>query len=141
MSLEIFNYLVDAPEAAEIENWFHTLFVYLDHNPNEDQWQVLNALNELTDRQWESKVLLNEKYKNKVEDWVKNNWEVNSKEYQQILFSIIAFLALKRSHDFISSKYLKSEKLSPEVKEQISKSLEKTKEMVIDPYHNSTTKE
>lgn len=134
MSLEIFKYMPDDPTEIELNNWFLALFHYLGANIEIADFEVLKALDVLSDRQWHSLKPANEDIINRVDNWIKSHWEIDDSRYQSKLFRVLGALGLIKSLEYIHNNYKLSSKISPDTKIYIQKLIAENREYVVNPY-------
>ncbi|WP_444437013.1 hypothetical protein [Pseudomonas sp. A6] len=93
---------------------------------------ALNALSELSDRQWNTYDFLNGELRSSIEDALVALWDGQSLGAAETIVSIVARLGLGRVLRFLSA--LDSSQVSPDVLKEIHEAVEELRDNIDDPY-------
>ncbi|MEL7936727.1 hypothetical protein [Pseudomonas delhiensis] len=94
--------------------------------------EVLNALSELSDRQWNTYSVLNVSLKASIEDALFELWDGQDLRLAETIVSIVARLGLGRVLRFLSA--LDASQVSPDVLKEIHEAVEELIDNIDDPY-------
>ncbi|MGG1636011.1 hypothetical protein MHH56_19065 [Paenibacillus sp. FSL K6-3182] len=94
--------------------------------------EALEALLELSDRQWHAYELLDNNLKNEIENWILSNWNKESINDVEFISSIIGRLGLTKAYKYMKS--LLNENLRNEIRSVIEEAIADLDGHVEDPY-------
>src|SRR5437879_2521736 len=93
---------------------------------------MAKAFDQVADGHWHTYVLLDEVTRNRVDDWVLQNWNHNSAELVQYLIAVIAKLGLVRSCRMLRTEL--SADISIAIKKTVEGALREFESTISDPY-------
>ena len=129
---ETYESLPDYMEVTELCEYFHNFL----NQVNSEQYnlvEALEALLELSDRQWHTYEILDTCVKNKVEGWLISVLDLDAEDYVEYATSIIGRLGLVELHKILKDS-LKTN-LNKEVRDIIEETVNELNGHVEDPYY------
>ncbi|WP_028400052.1 hypothetical protein [Ectobacillus panaciterrae] len=130
--LNKFNQLPDKVSADELKRLFTSFLDYVEKEEHQDTMEISEGLLELADKQWHTYEKLDEITKDRVEDWVSQNWNVNSVDLVDVTLSIIGYLGLEKSYEMVKQELDKS--IKHEIRKMIMDTVDEYGDDVFDPY-------
>ncbi|MGE6630414.1 hypothetical protein [Bacillus sp. NPDC077027] len=133
MDFSKFDELPDSLSEGTLENYFNQLVdIYENSKDNISYIELTEAIYQLSERQWHTYKILNDKIKNEIDILMKNILDANSFDLIDNATSIIAYLGLPES--FKALQEMLQENLSDEVRELIEETIEELEGNVENPY-------
>lgn len=134
--------LPDSMPAEEVADLFIELLDEVERDNTADRMRVVEALGELSERQWHTYTELAPSIRKRVESWIICNWDIESLPFVEIVTSIVPRLGLVQCVYLFRETLKKS--LNPKVREVLEESLAEYGDSIADPFsgmHSGEKKE
>ncbi|MDE1376322.1 hypothetical protein [Bacillus licheniformis] len=133
MDFSKFDELPDSLSKDTLEKYFNQIVdIYESAKDNVNYIELLEAIYQLSERQWHTYKILDDKIKHKIDTLIKNILDVNSYDLIDNATSIIAYLGLPERIKALQEMI--KENPSEEVRELIEETIEELEGNVENPY-------
>ncbi|GIN44688.1 hypothetical protein [Bacillus paralicheniformis] len=133
MDFSKFDELPDSLSEDTLEKYFNQIVdIYESAKDNVNYIELSEAIYQLSERQWNTYKILDEKIKHKIDILIKNILDANSYDLIDNATSIIAYLGLPES--FKALQEMIKENPSEEVRELIEETIEELEGNFENPY-------
>ncbi|MCJ2144894.1 hypothetical protein ABE057_16970 [Bacillus paralicheniformis] len=133
MDFSKFDELPDSLSEDTLEKYFNQIVdIYESAKDNVNYIELSEAIYQLSERQWNTYKILDDKIKHKIDILIKNILDANSYDLIDNATSIIAYLGLPES--FKALQEMIKENPSEEVRELIEETIEELEGNVENPY-------
>lgn len=133
MDFSKFDELPDSLSEDTLEKYFNQIVdIYESAKDNVNYIELLEAIYQLSERQWNTYKILDDKIKHKIDILIKNILDANSYDLIDNATSIIAYLGLPES--FKALQEMIKENPSEEVRELIEETIEELEGNFENPY-------
>ncbi|MBC8621333.1 hypothetical protein SFC17_13955 [Bacillus paralicheniformis] len=133
MDFSKFDELPDSLSEDTLEKYFNQIVdIYESAKDNVNYIELSEAIYQLSERQWNTYKILDDKIKHKIDILIKNILDANSYDLIDNATSIIAYLGLPESFKALQEMIKKNP--SEEVRELIEETIEELEGNVENPY-------
>ncbi|MBL4963132.1 hypothetical protein [Bacillus halotolerans] len=133
MDISKFNELPDTLSVETLEAFFNEVIdAYASKKDNVSNIEFSEAIYQLSERQWNTYKILDEKIKHKVDIIIRDLLDPNSYDLMDNATSIIAYLGLPESYKALQEMI--KENLSDDIQELIEETIEELEGNIENPY-------